>query len=315
MTAPVPPVATAIPLYHGALAYESDADASAGTTSFISDAMEKHQPVLVALPSDKWAAVRDVLGADSRLVDFRDMTEDGRNPAKIIPGVLHPFVHEHPRQRTAIVSESMWPGRSPAAYTACVEHEALVNLAFGGQAVDVLCRFDLRSLPEQALRDITRTHPLIRAGATSQVNAAYEDPAHVLQSVGALEPTTPRGAQALHFTEAAQARHFAQEWGAAHDLSPDRATDVLIAVSEVAGNSIAHAGGSGTLLCWQTNSSLVYEVRDAGRIPDVLAGRIPPAWDEESGRGLLMANLLSDLLQVTTGPSGTVVRMWVSAGA
>jgi anti-sigma regulatory factor (Ser/Thr protein kinase) len=91
-------------------------------------------------------------------------------------------------------------------------------------------------------------------------------------------------------------------------------TDVLIAVSEVAGNSVAYAGGSGTLLCWQTNGSLVYEVRDSGRIPDVLAGRIPPAWDAESGRGLLMANLLCDLLQLSSGPLGTVVRMWVAAG-
>lgn len=314
MTAPVPPAATATAFHHGALAYGSDAEASDGTTSFISEALERHQPVLVALSSEKGAAVRDVLGADAGLVDFRDMTALGRNPASIIPGVLHPFVHEHPGQRSAIVSESMWPGRSPAAYTACVEHEALVNLAFAGQAVDILCRFDLRSLPEQALRDITRTHPLLRTGETSQVNASYEDPVHVLQSAGALEPTTPRGAQALRFTEAAQARHFAQEWGAAHALTPDRITDVLIAVSELAGNSIAYAGGSGTLLCWQTNSSLIYEVRDSGRISDVLAGRVPPAWDEESGRGLLVANLLSDLLQVTSGPSGTVVRMWVSAG-
>jgi anti-sigma regulatory factor (Ser/Thr protein kinase) len=310
----VPDAAAGVDLDHQALAYASEADASAGTMSFISSALQTHQPVLVALPGDKGAAVRDALGLDARQVDFRDMAEDGRNPASIIPGILHRFAREHPGQRSAIVVESMWSGRSAAAYTACVEHEALTNLAFAGQAVDVLCRFDIRSLPGRALRDVRRTHPLIRAGETIQVNDAYEDPLLVLASIGALEPSTPVGAHALHFTEAAQARHFAQEWGAAHALTPDRMTDVLIAVSEVAGNSVAYAGGSGTLLCWQTNGSLVYEVRDSGRIPDVLAGRIPPAWDAESGRGLLMANLLCDLLQLSSGPLGTVVRMWVAAG-
>jgi anti-sigma regulatory factor (Ser/Thr protein kinase) len=299
---------------HEALVYQSDAEASVGMIAFISEALRKHQPVLVELPGDKGAAVRDALGLAAGEVEFRDMAVEGRNPASIIPGVLHRFAREHPGQRPAIVVESMWSGRSAAAYTACVEHEALTNLAFVGQQVDILCRFDLRDLPAGALQDIIRTHPLIRSGDSSEENERYEDPMSVLESIGALQPSTPRGAHALHFTEAAQARHFVQEWGAARALTPDRMTDVLIAVSEVAGNSVAYAGGSGTLLCWQTNGSLVYEVRDSGRIPDVLAGRIPPAWDAESGRGLLMANLLCDLLQVSSGRSGTVVRMWIAAG-
>ena len=69
-------------------------------------------------------------------------------------------------------------------------------------------------------------------------------------------------------------------------------------------------GGSG--LSWQDGNSLVYEMRDGGHIQNLLAGRVPPPMEAESGRGLLMVNLLCDLVQVKTGPSGTAIRLWMT---
>ncbi|MCZ9342699.1 ATP-binding protein, partial [Streptomyces sp. TRM76130] len=54
----------------------------------------------------------------------------------------------------------------------------------------------------------------------------------------------------------------------------------------------------------------VCEVRDAGRLADPLAGRRPAARDQRGGRGLLLVNLVSDLVRVHTGPDGTTVRCW-----
>ena len=87
---------------------------------------------------------------------------------------------------------------------------------------------------------------------------------------------------------------------------------MIIAVSEVGGNSVAHTDNGGSLFCWQEGDSLVYEMRDGGHIQDLLAGRVPPPMEEDSGRGLLMVNLLCDLVQVKTGPSGTAIRLWMT---
>jgi anti-sigma regulatory factor (Ser/Thr protein kinase) len=299
-------------MMHEAMPYRGPDQFLAETIAYIRAALARDQPVLVTLPGDAMKRIRDGLGTDASRVRFSDMAEDGRNPARIIPGVIYPFVDEHPGHRTAIIAEPMWPGRSAAEYTAWVEHEALVNLAFADQDVNILCLSDLAVLPEQTLADIERTHPALRDRQVSHVSTGYLDPHTVLDRISRLQPETPADAERFDFTEVAQARRVAAEWGRRSGLTPDRLTDVLIAISEVSGNSVEHAGDGGTVLCWQDSGSLVYEIRDGGHIDDLLAGRLPPPPEQTSGRGLLMVNLLCDLVQMKSGPSGTVIRLWMT---
>ena len=84
-----------------------------------------------------------------------------------------------------------------------------------------------------------------------------------------------------------------------------RAIDLATAVNEVATNSVMHGGGRGTLRMWKDGSTLLCEVRDAGRYA---AG--PPA----SGHGLWLANQLCDLMQVRMLEDGTVVRLHMKPG-
>jgi anti-sigma regulatory factor (Ser/Thr protein kinase) len=81
-------------------------------------------------------------------------------------------------------------------------------------------------------------------------------------------------------------------------------------VSEIAGNSIVHGGGHGTVAVWTEDTSFVCEIHDAGHIVDPLAGRHRPAPDQDGGRGLWMANQLCDLVQIrSTKATGTTVRL------
>ena len=98
---------------------------------------------------------------------------------------------------------------------------------------------------------------------------------------------------------------------AAAGLNPDRTADLVLAVDEVASNSLRHGGGRGTLRIWREQGALVCEVRDAGRFEDPLAGRERPALDRDGGRGLWMVNQLCDLVQLRSFPSGAVVRLHV----
>ena len=299
-------------MVHEAIPYREDNQLLAETIGYVRAALARDQPVLVALSGERVKRIRDGLGADASRVRFGDMSEDGRNPARIIPGVMHPFVEEHPGRRTVIVAEPMWPGRSAAEYAAWVEHEALVNLAFADEDVSILCLCDLAVLPEQTMADIERTHPALREHNVSRVSAGYTDPHTVLETISVLQPETPADAERFEFTAVADARHVATEWGRKSGLTADRLTDVLIAISEVSGNSLEHAGDGGTVMCWRDSGSLVYEIRDGGHIEDLLAGRLPPPPEQESGRGLLMVNLLCDLVQMKSGPSGTVIRLWMT---
>ena len=65
-------------------------------------------------------------------------------------------------------------------------------------------------------------------------------------------------------------------WGVQAGFTEDQVTDLIIAVSEVAGNAVAHTGNGGSMLCWREDQSLVCEMRDGGHIQDLLAGRVPP---------------------------------------
>ena len=97
-------------------------------------------------------------------------------------------------------------------------------------------------------------------------------------------------------------------------LSAERAGDLVLAVNEVATNSIRHGGGGGVLRIWQAADALICEIADSGRIADPLAGRQRPASGQSGGHGLWLCNQICDLVQLRTFVTGSVVRLHISRG-
>ena len=85
--------------------------------------------------------------------------------------------------------------------------------------------------------------------------------------------------------------------------------DLVLAVSELATNSILHGGGGGVCRVWSEDANLLCEVSDAGRIRSPLAGRVRPSPDQVGGRGLWVVHQICELVQVRSGEHGTVVRI------
>ena len=83
----------------------------------------------------------------------------------------------------------------------------------------------------------------------------------------------------------------------------------MLAVDELATNTLRYARGEGTLRTWRENGSLLVEVADGGHIADPLAGRDLPSPDEIGGRGLYLVNQLCDLVQMRSSPEGSVIRV------
>jgi anti-sigma regulatory factor (Ser/Thr protein kinase) len=132
-------------------------------------------------------------------------------------------------------------------------------------------------------------------------------------------PQPPDDHQSSRFTgdDLVTVRRRVSDHAARHGIDEERAADLELAVTELATNSLRHAGGEGVLRTWREGDALVVEVADGGRIVDPLVGRRPPGPDDEGGRGVWMANQLCDLVQVRSSSVGTVVRlvMWLERQA
>ncbi|NUT99172.1 MAG: sensor histidine kinase [Saccharothrix sp.] len=290
---------------HPALFYRSDQEYLAALVPFAAEGLDAGQPVAMAVPGRRLDVVRTGLGALARHVTLLDMAVEGRNPGRIIARVLRRFADRHPDRHVRIVGEPIWAGRSADEYPACAQHEALINLAFDGRDVTILCPYDLSTLSPQAVDDALVTHPVVWEGTESYPSDDYDVPGLLSRYNEPLAAPSGHAVFEVFGTgDLAGARRFA----VSHADGLDRVADLELIVTELATNSLRHAGGPCRVGVWRADGYLVCEVRDGGTLSDPLAGRRPPGRGELSGRGLLMVNDLADLVRVHTGTSGTTFR-------
>jgi anti-sigma regulatory factor (Ser/Thr protein kinase) len=297
--------------HHQTLFYAGEAGFLRGTLPFIAEAVAAEEPVRVAVGSTRVAPLRDALGVDAKRVSFADMSELGRNPARLIPA-WHQFLEEHEGHPVRGVSESIWPGRSAAELTECERHESLMNLAFdGGRRWRLLCVYDLDGLDEQTIAAARRSHPFVTHTGGSSRSETYlgEDDAPG-RFDGHLPPPSSNPTL-VSFTGAdlTPVRGRVREWAAGRRLDGERAESLVLAVNELATNSVRHGGGGGLLLMWTEGETLMCEVRDLGRIVEPLVGLRRPSPDRPSGRGLWLVNQVCDLVQIRSSQAGTSVRI------
>ncbi|GAA2574062.1 MULTISPECIES: anti-sigma factor RsbA family regulatory protein [Streptomyces] len=296
---------------HPALFYRSRREYTDRTTAFVREGLAAGEPVAVAVPGPNLELVRAGLGTDGRDVTFLDMTEAGRNPGRIIPGVLRAFADAHAHVRVRIVGEPVWAGRSATEYPACAQHEALINAAFAGRSATILCPYDESRLAADVLADALVTHPTVVADGRERASEAYDWRAVVDRYNEPLGPVSDAGVLAFGAAELPAARRFAVDRAASLGLAGRRLQDAELAVAELTTNSVVHGGGHGTLALWAEAGQLVCEVRDGGRLADPLAGRRPPERGQIGGRGLLLVHYVADLVRIHTAIDGTTVRFYL----
>jgi anti-sigma regulatory factor (Ser/Thr protein kinase) len=95
-------------------------------------------------------------------------------------------------------------------------------------------------------------------------------------------------------------------------MSPQGVADLVLAVNELATNTIRHGGGRGVLRVWKTRSRLVCQIDDSGHIADPMAGRRVPRPDVAGGVGLWTVNQLCELVEVRSTQAGTTIRVHAS---
>ncbi len=299
--------------------YRGERGFVASVLPFVSAAVEREEPVLVAVVPARADVLRAELGERSRLVEFIDMRDAGRNPARIIP-VWNAFAARHASGRKALngVAEPIWRERSPAEIAECQRHESLLNLAFAGaEAFALLCPYDESGLPPAVIAAARESHPHVVHGGVRTPSAEFHGVDAIEESDRRPLTAAPVGCETHPFAtrNLAGLRHSVGVWAAALGAEASRSADLALAVHEAAVNSIRHGGGSGVLRLWTKGGVAICEIEDSGRIHDPLAGRRLPSPDSRTGRGLWMINQLCDLVQIRATATGTVVRLHQRVGA
>jgi anti-sigma regulatory factor (Ser/Thr protein kinase) len=290
----------------------------AGTMPFLREAAEAGEPALVVVSAPKIARLRDELGASGDGIVFADMSQVGRNPARIIPA-WRAFVDRHAQTGRPVrgIGEPICAERSADELVECQRHEALLNLAFADASDFWLrCPYDVDALDDAVIEAAHHSHPAVVDEGSWRESHSYVDLETVAAPFAEPLPPAPRDAHELPFTQGtlAAVRGFAAFYAAEAGLGDLRASDLVLAVNEVATNSVRHGGGQGVVRLWTDGDALICEVVDSGGVAEPLAGRQRAADGELGGHGLWLVNQVCDLVQMRAFATSGVVRMHMRRG-
>jgi anti-sigma regulatory factor (Ser/Thr protein kinase) len=295
---------------HQALLPRDSGDCLASVLDFVEEGLDAGDAVSVGLAAPLGRRLGRALGSHPDVAYF-DMTDLGRNPGRIIPAMLD-FAAAHDGRALRYVSQPLWPGRAAAERAEAARHESLVEPALAGvSAAIVLCVYDA-GLDGADLACAEQTHRVLIAGGQERPSDRYAGPA--VLPAGCDEPLAPppAGAAELRYRDDLRAvRELVAGCAGQAGLSAGRAADLVLAVSEVAANTLRHTRGSGTLRVWRTDSELICQVTDTGHIASPLAGRRRPMAASFGQGGLWVVHQVCDLVELRTGEQGTTIRMHV----
>jgi anti-sigma regulatory factor (Ser/Thr protein kinase) len=298
-------------LVHAALLYRSPEQLRIALQQFVRDGAEAQEACLVALPADHLEQLGDALQETGATVRFENMAELGRNPARVLPGLVDWLDEQSGPAR--VVSETLWPERSYAEVAECMRHEALLNVALADREVSVLCPYDAGHLDGGILAGAELTHPHLIDDVGLRPSMSYGDPVQLAAGTGwpQVDPEPP--ITELQFDgDLGHLRHALAADPLLAELDPVRRADLVFAVNEAASNALRHGDGLARARLWRDANDVVGEISTTTTIDDPLAGRRTPDPAAGGGRGLWLINQVCDLVEVRSDGGGASVRMHVA---
>ena len=231
------------------------------------------------------------------------------NPARIIPAVMT-YARQQTGRPVSCVGEPIWPGRTAAEMLEATRHEALINLAFRNSPVTFVCPYDSAGLPGWVMADAASTHPAVVTDGKATASASYLGPSDLPPRCNRALPRPPARAEPLGYRDdLGPVRSFVLSRAKHAGLTPPRIPDLVLAISELAANTLRHTDGGGTVQVWRSREEVICQVADAGQITDPLIGHRTPPDERAGGYGLWLVNQVCDLVQARTGRAGTTIRL------
>ncbi|WP_176611835.1 sensor histidine kinase [Actinomadura sp. WMMB 499] len=275
---------------------------------FITEGLERDEPVLVATTVANIGSVRAALGRRAHRVDFGETGAFGRRPQQRV-AAFTAYRHRHPRdERVRILAEPVWAGHTPRQVEAWECMESALNTVLGGTGIHMICPYDSRTMPAPIVANVRCTHPQLVHGTDVRPSGGYVQPVAFVRRRAAPLPSPPRDAVTLEFRgDLGRMRHAIVLETAALGLLGERMMIFSAAVGEIVGGA---AGGSGhpAVALWAQPGEVVCDVRLPVPL-DPFIGLHPPTLDPTPGDGFWLARQICDHLDVRPGSDGTIVRL------
>jgi hypothetical protein len=296
---------------HEAFLWHDAADFTASMVPFLEEGLAAGEPMMVAVIPEHTRWLQEALGDRADAIEFIDMSQLGRNPARIIPA-WQQFLDTHSGKGRPVrgIGEPIWPGRRPEELLECQLHEALLNVAVDPELPFwLICPYDAEDLSAAVVEEAYRSHPVIVEAGSYQGSASYLGRAHVDSMFGTELSKLSDPARSAHFTDADLHRlpHYLKLEFYVAGLPAERAADLADVVHRLAASSLHRGSHGGTVRLWDQPDAVVCEVADDTVVEDLLLGRRVPL--EEDHDALWLANQLCDLVQLRSTASGTAVRV------
>jgi anti-sigma regulatory factor (Ser/Thr protein kinase) len=268
--------------------------------------------VVVAVGPAELGALRAEVGAHAG-VHWRDTNTWHPQPATRLRA-LHTFVTDEldaGRSRVRLVGEPLWPSGGEEFTREWARYESVLNTVLAPLPVTLVCTYDASRLDPAIVEAAHRTHPMLGLDGRSRPSDAFEDPATLVARWNVpLGPPPPSAEGMEPPVDPVHARAFVGERADRAGLPVGRRFDLQLAATELLANALVHGGGDATLRVWVAGGYLHCQVDDDGSgIADALAGYRPPGAAADAGRGLWLARQVVDLLQISSTPAGTAVRV------
>jgi transcriptional regulator with XRE-family HTH domain len=163
---------------HRLLTYGSDEDYLEAAIPYVTEGLERSEPVLVVTTPAQISLVRDALDDSADDIEFADSTEWYSSLSGAVSR-YRTFVkqkYEGGATWIRVVGDPVWAIRSGAEITAWFRYESLVNLSFASAPATIVCPYDTRSVPPEVVADARRTHPEVAPGGNAPGDSAYQAP-------------------------------------------------------------------------------------------------------------------------------------------
>lgn len=210
-----------------------------------------------------------------------------------------------------VVSED-GPVDRTAAY---LSYESMCNVAYADYGCPVTCLWDSRRHAPPTIENVRSVHNHEVTVNGHAPNAGFVTTDDYLAGRNDVRLPAPPVTTALdltltHLGALSDVRAAVTAWARVESFDESAASDVVLAVDEVATNGLVHGEAPVRLRAWRRARTLFVQVDDAGGRslpPD--AGYRPPPVGVPGGRGMWLARQLADVVTVHTGGGVTSVRL------
>ena len=309
---------TANRFVHQAIVYDTTPGLIAVVAPIVERVLHRGGSPIVVLDRPKADALHSAIGMGSGLevLDPGDIyTRPWQTYASYVDTVLERVADGDP---ILVVGEPPFATCNEDDATEWLRVEASLNLALAEVDGLMLCPYNTATAGAAVMARTGHVHPEILSGEGGTPSLDYVDPHAYLAAArgdALRELGAPDFEMAFALAELGDVRRAVAFEAEIAGLANDRIPDFVLAVSELAANSVQHGGGAGTVRLWARRGEIVCEIEDHGVLGDSSLGMLALRRGDggrhlgEAGRGLWIARQLVDAMTIVSRPTGTIARL------